>query len=354
MSRTDELAAFLAAQGWEGAQAVPLAGDASARRYLRLRCGGARAILMDTAPESGLSLTPFVASADWLRGHGFSAPEVLAADAASGLALIEDLGDDLFARLCAAEPAREAALYGAAVDLLAVLQRLPLPDGAWTPPPYDAATLAREARLLVEWYLPVATGGAVPADTAADYDALTEATFAPVLAAAPVVVLRDYHAENLLWLPERRGHAQVGLLDFQDMLAGHPAYDLVSLLEDARRDVAQDLRGEMIARFMAASGAEPEEFIRDAHVLAAQRNLKIMGLFTRLCLRDGKPGYLGLLPRVWAHLKRDLAHPALRPLASWVERHVPAPEAALLARIARRAAGQRSEACVRAIRAESL
>ena len=155
----------------------------------------------------------------------------------------------------------------------------------------------------------------------------------PVAAAPPVPVLRDYHAENLIWLPRRRGHARVGMLDYQDMLVGHPAYDLVSLLEDARRDIAAALRAAMLARYLERSGADPEAFAAAAHVLAAQRNLKILGLFTRLCRRDGKPRYLGYLPRVWAHLARDLAHPALAPLAAFVARHVPAARAEVRARI---------------------
>jgi aminoglycoside/choline kinase family phosphotransferase len=146
-------------------------------------------------------------------------------------------------------------------------------------------------------------------------------------------VLRDYHAENLIWLPRRAGHARVGMLDYQDMLLGHPAYDLVSLLEDARRDTSPELRAAMLARYLAWSGAEPEAFAAAAHTLAAQRNLKILGLFTRLCRRDGKPRYLAHLPRVWGHLSRDLAHPALAPLAAFVARHLPAPETAVRARI---------------------
>ena len=226
---------------------------------------------------------------------------MLGADPARGLVLLEDLGDDLFARLCARDPRREPELYAAAVDLLADLQRRPPPgaDGGWAPPPYDLAFLLREARLVLEWYLPAATGRAVPDDLAAEYEALAAAALAPVLAAPPVAVLRDYHAENLIWLPGRAGHARVGMLDYQDMLLGHPAYDLVSLLEDARRDTSPALRAAMRARYLAASGAEPEAFGHAAAVLAAQRNLKILGLFTRLARRDGKPRYLGHLPRVW-------------------------------------------------------
>jgi aminoglycoside/choline kinase family phosphotransferase len=332
MTRAAEIGAFLELAGWGAARREPLAGDASARRYERL-FGDGRAVLMDVPPGSGLVVAPFLAVAAWLRAGGFSAPEVLAADPAAGLVLLEDFGDDLFARICAAAPEREAGLYAAAVDLLADLQRRPPPNGGWTPPPYDMALLLREARLAVEWYLPAATGRPVAADLAAEFEALAEAAFAPVASARTAAVLRDYHAENLIWLPERPAHAHVGMLDFQDMLVGHPAYDLVSLLEDARRDTSPELRAAMLARYLERSGADPAAFGHAAHVLSAQRNLKILGLFTRLCRRDRKPRYLAHLPRVWGHLGRDLAAPGLAALAAFVARRLPPPEAAVLARI---------------------
>ena len=332
MSRDGEIAEFLAAEGWGGAARRPLAGDASARRYERLRRGAAAAILMDVPPVSGHSVGPFLAVDAWLRDAGFSAPAVLAADDRLGLVLLEDLGDALFARLCAEDPGREAGLYGAAIDLLAALQELPPPAGAFVPPPYDLAFLLREARLALEWYLPAASGGPAPEALAAEYEALAAAAFAPfAVPAAPVY--RDYHAENLIWLPERSGHRRVGLLDFQDMLHGHPAYDLVSLIEDARRDVTPELRAAMIARYRLRTGAEEEALDHAAHALSAQRNLKIVGLFARLARRDGKPRYLELLPRVWGHLADDLGHPALAPLAAFVARWLPAPEPAVLARV---------------------
>jgi len=333
MSRTDAIAAFLAAAGWGGAARSPLAGDASARRYERLDRAGAPAILMDVPPESGLRIEPFLAVDAWLRDGGFSAPAVLAADPATGLALLEDLGDDLYARLCTGDPATEATLYAAAVDVLADVQRRPPPSGDWSPPPYDRAFLMRELGLVSEWYLPAATGAAPARALVAEYDALCEAALAPVADARTAPVLRDYHAENLLWLPGRSGPARVGILDFQDMLVGHPAYDLASLLADARRDVPEALRAAMTERYLARTGADRDSFLLAAATLSAQRNLKILGLFTRLCRRDGKPRYLGYLPRVWGNLAQDLAHPALAALAAFVRRHVPAPEAAVLARL---------------------
>jgi aminoglycoside/choline kinase family phosphotransferase len=338
MSRAEEIGEFLAREGWGWAERTPLAGDASARRYERLKRGFSRAILMDMPPDSGLDVRPFLAVTAWLRAGRFSAPEVLAADRRRGLVLLEDLGDDLFATLCADQPSREPALYRAAVEALAQLQRRPPPgeDVGWTPPPYDLAFLMREVRLVPEWYLPAATGLPVPPDLAAEYDALAETALRAV--ATPLVpVLRDYHAENLLWLPRRRNHARVGMLDYQDMLLGHPAYDLVSLLGDARRDTSPALRAAMAALYLELTGADPEPFRAEAALLAAQRNLKILGLFTRLCRRDGKPRYLAHLPRVWSHLAGDLAHPALAPLAAFVHAHVPAPAPDVLARIEARA-----------------
>jgi aminoglycoside/choline kinase family phosphotransferase len=334
MSRAEEIGEFLAREGWGWAERTPLAGDASARRYERLKRGFSRAILMDMPPESGLDVRPFLAVTAWLRAGRFSAPEVLAADRPRGLVLLEDLGDDLFATLCADQPSREPALYRAAVEALAQLQRRPPPgeDVGWTPPPYDLAFLMREVRLVPEWYLPAATGAPVPPDLAAEYDAVAETALRAV--ATPLVpVLRDYHAENLIWLSRRRNHARVGMLDYQDMLLGHPAYDLASLLRDARRDTTPALRAAMLALYLDLTGADPERFRAEAALLAAQRNLKILGLFTRLCRRDGKPRYLAHLPRVWTNLLGDLAHPPPPPLAAFVARHVPAPTPDVLARI---------------------
>lgn len=328
MTRLETIEAFLRAAGWADATRRSLAGDASARAYVRLDRSGAQAMLMDVPPVSGLTLAPFLAVTAWLRGLGLSAPEVYAADPAAGLALLEDLGDDLYLRLCA-DPAREAQLYAAAIDLLADLQaERPAATPDWTPPLYDRALLLREVRLAVEWYLPVTAGPASP-ELLAEFEALVEPIVVLALDGPQVSVLRDYHAENLLWLPGRAGLARVGLLDYQDLVIGHPAYDVISLLEDARRDISHELRAAMLARFVERGGAEPEGFSLAAHALAAQRNLKILGLFVRLARRDGKRGYLRHLPRVWAHLRRDLAHPALAPLAAWVERRLPPPEAAL-------------------------
>lgn len=339
MSRSDLAADFLHRAGWGDAVRSPLAGDASNRRYERLG-GKRRAVLMDAPPDKGEDVRPFAALACWLRDQGFSAPEVLAADADAGFLLLEDLGDALYTRIAAAEPEKETLIYAAAIDLLVELsERAPTveiacPYAAHTVPPYDEGVLLREAQLLTEWWAPHA-GAGISADQAAEYAALVTESCQPVADRREALVLRDFHAENLIWLPERNGSARVGLLDFQDALSGAPAYDLVSLLEDARRDTSPDLQRAMIERYLAARpGLDREAFLQDYATLGAQRNLKIIGIFARLCLRDAKPAYLAHIPRVWGHLQRDLSHPHLRRLRDWIERWSPAPTPAILDRMA--------------------
>lgn len=327
MRPEDPAALFLQAEGWGAARRVPLSGDASARRYERIEAPARRAVLMIVPPGAEQMTRSFLAVTTWLRAQGFSAPEILASDEGLGLTLLEDLGDDLFLRICSASPDLEVPLYEAAIDILADLHATPLPEGKrWTPPPYDLPTLLREARLVLEWYLPDPVSEAA----AAEYESLLTEALNALVPTRPVPVYRDYHAENLVWLPKRPGRGRVGLLDYQDMLAGHPAYDVVSLLEDARRDVPADLRETMCARYVARTGADPESFDHAAHLLSAQRNLKILGIFARLARRDGKPRYLANLTRVWRHLQTDLAHPELAGLRGFVARHIPEPEPALL------------------------
>ena len=304
---------FLAGEGFGAARRVPLAGDASVRRYERLEGGQRPAVLMD-APPGQIDLAPFLRVGNWLRGLGLSAPEVLSADPATGLALLEDLGDDLLNRVLAAG-GHERSLYGAAVDLLVEMQRATPPDGL---PPYDDAKMLAEASLLIEWYAP-----GLDAPAKADYVAIWREVLPAARAGEDSVVYVDYHADNLLWLPTREGLARIGLLDFQDARIGPPAYDLVSLLEDARRDVGHALAGAMIGSYLAARPELDAAAFHAAYaVLGAQRNAKILGLFTRLARRDGKPRYLEPLPRVLSYLRGDLRHPLLAPLRAWFERHL--------------------------------
>jgi aminoglycoside/choline kinase family phosphotransferase len=308
---------FLSAHGWDGAEIRPLAGDASFRRYFRVHRGdGATAVLMDAPPEHE-DLGPFLAIAGHLLEAGFLPPRPLAVDRDRGLLLLEDFGDDRVGPLLAREPEREPAVYEAAVDILARLAGRPAPE---TLARYDEEAMAREVALFPEYYAPAV---ALRVDGAGFLPAW-QSVWGPVLdrvARAPVLVLRDYHADNLMVLPDR---ADLGLLDFQDALAGHPAYDLVSLLQDARRDVSRELEEAMIARFTASAGiADAAAFRRDYEILGAQRNTKILGIFTRLWKRDGKPHYLSLQPRVWGLLERNLGHPALAPVRAWFDSNVP-------------------------------
>ena len=327
-SRDDLITEFVRAAGWASAKIGPLAGDASNRRYLRLDRDGEPAVLMDAPVEKGEDVRPFVAITDALRRRGLSAPKILAQDEAHGFLLLEDLGDALFARRCVDDRGLERPLYEAAVDLLAGLGAEPSDDV----PNYDAAVLEREAALLTDWWVPAA-GGDLSVDLRAEYLALMAEATHEVEADRSALVLRDYHAENLLWLPDREGAARVGLLDYQDALLGHPAYDLVSLLEDARRDISVGLAEAMIKRFlMARPDLNAEAFRAGYDVLGAQRNAKIVGIFARLCQRDGKPHYVDMIPRVWAHFMRDLSASHLSELRVFVEKYVPEPNAETLAR----------------------
>lgn len=305
--------AFLASAGWAGAEIRPLAGDASFRRYFRVVEHDRTAVLMDSPPEKGEDPRPFVAIARWLAQRGFAAPRILHEDLAQGLILLEDFGDARMRETVDAAPESELRLYEAAVDLLIRLGE----HGAADVRAYDRAEYQREAAILTDWYCPaVGLDVDVPG-----YIAAWDQVLAPVLdAGAPVTVLRDYHVENIMLI---EGSENLGLLDFQDALAGHAAYDLVSLLQDARRDVPAHLETAMLDRYKRITGAG-DAFDIAYHVLGAQRNAKIVGIFTRLWKRDGKPRYPGLCPRVWTYLARDLQHPALKPVADWFDANIPA------------------------------
>ncbi|MPY70285.1 MAG: phosphotransferase [Alphaproteobacteria bacterium] len=317
------IAAFLDRAGWGGAARAALAADASFRRYDRLAQGAARAVLMD-APPPGEDVRPFAAICRHLRALGYSAPGIVAEDAGAGLLLLEDFGDDTFTRLLA-RGADETALYMLACDLLVDLHRRDeseaVPAGL---APYDEAALLREARLLAKWYAPRALGAPLPPATAREYDDLWRLAFRGLADAPRTLVLRDFHVDNLIRLEGRHGVAACGLLDFQDALHGPAAYDLVSLVEDARRDIADGLRQAVIDRYCAALyGIDRDGLMRAMAILGAQRHAKVIGIFTRLCDRDGKPGYLSHIPRVWRLLERSLAHPSLSALRAWFDAHIP-------------------------------
>lgn len=325
LSEPDRIAGFLGRTGWGGAKRVSLAGDASNRRYERLSDGEKTAVLMIAPPETGEDIEPFTLVAEHLGAVGLSAPEILAGEATAGLLLIEDLGDDLYARVADDQPGLEPEIYRAAVDVLVYLHDQPAPSWA---KPYDAHRLINLAGLAFEWYADSHFPVAVQTELRRLFGDTRELT--------DVLVLRDYHAENLLWLPQRDGIARTGLLDFQDAMAGHRAYDLVSLVEDARRDLVPDLGGSLVDHYLTRTGLPADEFRRAFALLGAQRNLRILGVFARLAIRDGKPGYLGLVPRVWGNLLNDLAHPTLARLSELVLSELPQPDAEQINRLTAR------------------
>jgi len=351
-ARVERIAAirlFLSRSGFGGAVRQYMQGDASTRAYERLAREDASYILMnspqrpdgpavrDGKPYSAIAhladnVTPFIAMAQALRARGFSAPALFAIDRSAGLVVLEDLGSELM--VDGEPPAPIEARYEAAVDLLAALHRLPMPETLpveagvnYTLPRYDLDAFLIEAELLVDWYLP-RLGVRLAGDRRDAYVELWHEALKPALAAPPVWVLRDFHSPNLLWLPRREGVARVGLLDFQDAVMGPAAYDLASLAQDARVDVPEMFEIALLSRYIRARmkdepGFDAPGFAQIYATMAAQRASKILGIFARLDKRDGKPQYLRHMPRVWGYLHRALAHPALAALASWYRVNVP-------------------------------
>ena len=307
--------AFLAAHGWGDAQILPLAGDASFRRYFRVVDGARQAVLMD-APPPHEDPRPFIAVAEFLCEQGLTAPTIFARDLEQGLLLIEDFGDVRLRETVDAALHDEADHYAGATDLLVHLHTRPPMDGL---PVHGLDHWLDEVMLFADWYCPAL-------EIAVDRDAF-RAAWAAVLTPVEndrlprVTVLRDFHAENIMLVPGKHGIQHYGLLDFQDALVGHPAYDLASVLEDARRDVTPAVEAAMLARYQAATGHDIEAAY---WALAAQRNTRILGVFVRLWKRDGKPHYKSFQPRMWGLLERDLAHASLAPVRAWFDENVPA------------------------------
>lgn len=310
---------------------MALSGDASARRYERLcHPSGKTAILMDAPPATNANIRPFVTIARRLNALELSAPEIYGEDASNGFLLLEDLGDDLFARVIPNAPHLERPLYEAATDVLVTLRGADVT--ALTR--FGPELMAEQASLVFEtWVQTVAGPGdqTISDNIRARFQDLLHQTTGD----AKVMILRDYHAENLLWLPDRAGVARVGLLDFQDAMLAHPAYDLVSLLQDVRRDVPTTIEQAMIARYIARTGQDDHRFRTAYAVLGVQRNLRILAVFARLASTLGKPFYASLIPRAYAHLTRGLEHPALAPIADTLIDALPRPTAANLQKLGR-------------------
>lgn len=320
-SRTQDIDKFLASAGWGSAMRAPLAGDASFRRYERVNMEGKQAVLMD-APPPHEDVRPFIRAVEALQSYGLSAPRILHADVEKGFLLLEDLGDDLYSRVLRKEPESELELYREASRVLEQLYH----DGSKVElsafPPYDEALLMRECMLLAEWFLPAVMPQEQAEKLAGEYRQLWLKLLKALPPLKPVLVMRDYHADNLLWIPERKGTQKVGLLDFQDAVAGSPAYDMVSFLEDARRDVSDATVAATIEQYVNSTGMKKDDFMTSYALLGAQRNCKIVGIFVRLCVRDGKQNYLSFLPRVWGHLHNDLKHPQMKELAAWMDKYI--------------------------------
>jgi tRNA threonylcarbamoyl adenosine modification protein YjeE len=350
--RVDRMAAtrqFIAESGYSEALRARVRGDASTRSYERMGLGEKRVLLMNSPrrpdgppvrgdkPYSAIAhladnVVPFVAMANGLRQCGFSAPAVYQADLEQGFLIIEDLGDE---RVVGGDPpAPIEECYETAVDLLLALHGRQLPDTLpvapqldYRIPPYDMDAFLIEAELLLDWFLPRLDVTTAETERGS-FRALWRELLQPAIDAPPTWVLRDFHSPNLIWLPQRNGLARLGLIDFQDAVMGSPAYDLASLLQDARVDVSEEAELALLGRYVRGRGSQQADFDAAAFIkiyatLAAQRASKILGIFARLDLRDGKPQYLRHLPRVWGYLQRSLSHPALEALNAWYIAHVP-------------------------------
>ncbi len=312
--------AFLQGTGWEAAQQQALAADASYRTYRRLQQGDETALLM-VAPPAHEPKTPiFVTLSNWLCQAGLSAPRIIKSDLAQGLVLLEDFGVQSFSQVLEDAPEREAALYSLAGDVVCYLAGRALPDL----PPYDEATMRTELSVFCDDWWPDAFGTEMPSDVRAAFDRAWDAPLALAEKArqtAPIVTLRDFHKDNLFFLPNRTGPAQVGLIDFQDALIGHAAYDVVSLLQDVRRDISDAVQNEVLNAVSKALG-DPH-FETGYAIYGAQRALKILGVFVRLDRRDGKPAYRVHLGRCWNRFLSNMDQPALASVKTWLDTHIP-------------------------------
>ncbi len=314
--RGPQMDAFLARIGRGNATRRMLAGDASFRRYERVDHDSTIMVLMD-APPPWENVGSFIAVTRLLEKAGVSVPAILDADEAEGFLLLEDLGDAILTRVLKAEPQRELELYTAACEALLTVQKQSTREHL---PLYDEAVYLREVGLFAEWFLPQVVGIEQARTLRQQWLDIWQRVLRAVPLKQSVLVHRDYHADNLLWLQDREGHRAIGMLDYQDALWGDAAYDLVSLLEDARRDVRPET---MRACYDAFAKHQDADFALRYALLGAQRNAKIIGIFARLCVRDDKASYLDYLPRVWGHFLHDLKNPALSEIRDFVESHVP-------------------------------
>ncbi len=321
MNRSDLIDRFLEGNGWGDASREMLAGDASFRKYYRVYLDGKQAVVMDAPPDKE-DIRPFVRIAGHLLKSGLSAPSIIASDNANGLLLLEDLGDDLFARILEKQPELEETLYMAATDVLIRLYGEAHKQDYRDVPEFDEQRMLQQVSLLPEWFIPLASGTEAEAALKHEYLELWREVLARLPEMKRVMVLYDFHAENIFWLPARKVPARAGLIDFQDAMTGPPAYDMVSFLEDARRDVDPGTAAKAIDYYLENTGISKEDFMAAYHIMGAQRNCRIVGTFARLAVRDNKPRYLSYMPRVWRHVENDLSHPLLAPVKDWMGRNI--------------------------------
>lgn len=327
-SRNALIESFLSGSPWQDAQRHSLNQDASFRRYWRLQLNGQTAMLMD-APPPEKPVSEFADIALFLRNNGLHAPTIYSMDVSQGLMLIEDFGNDTFTRILATEPLQEYALYDLAVDTLIDVHRISTFTGL-SIAEYNMLTLIAEAQLLTEWFFPVITGKLASSNQKDSYFVAWQKVFSTLTPHRNALVLRDYHVDNLMRVEQAEQPALCGLLDFQDALMGSPSYDLMSLIEDARRDVSDRLRDRCLQRYFAAMAKQngfPSQKVLTPwlNVLAAQRHAKVLGIFVRLFKRDNKAIYLEHLPRVLALYTAALERePALQPVRQWMTHNLPA------------------------------
>jgi tRNA threonylcarbamoyl adenosine modification protein YjeE len=350
LKRLAAIADFLKDTDWAKATRLFLEGDASFRRYERLVKGDETAVLMDMAerpdgpivkhgkPYSAIAhlaenINAVLAVNNCLTERGYSAPRILAARAKEGLAVIEDMGSDVYGRMMLRGDDMTVPL-DEAMRLLVDMARLdwpakaPIPDNGWHHvSDYDREAMTIEVELVVDWFWPFAKASTPPDKDRREFLDIWNELFPLGDTTRPVWIMRDYHSPNLMWLPEREGIKRVGLIDTQDCVMGHPAFDLASLLQDARVDIDFTIADELLDRYCALRKDDPgfdEAAFRSAYAFfGAQRSSKILGIFARLAKRDGKRGYLRHIPRVSRYLERNLNHPRLARLRDWYDRHLP-------------------------------
>jgi len=315
---------FLDRCGWPNAKRTLLAGDASFRKYDRITSNNGSAVLMD-APPPYEDVRPFILLAKHLVGLGFSAPEIYASDKDVGLLLIEDLGDDTYKRLLE-NGHDEYQLYKLATDVLISLHQIPasraIPSGVAN---YNLDRLLEEVGRLHEWYMPSVVKEKIDQATVIEFENIWKHILPSAWLVPTTLVLFDYHIDNLLGLLDRKGLRACGLLDFQDAVAGPSTYDLMSLLEDARRDISNELTTRIKKHYLDAfPSLNLEAFETSWAVMAAQRHIRVIGTFARLKYRDGKPHYMAHIPRLWRYVDTCLKHPVLLPLRDWLNIHLPA------------------------------